>query len=300
MIKFLPTQLAIFLKNKPDRRNLMLLFRFLGVLLILIAGFTVVFQFLMLAEGQRYSWVTGVYWTLTVMSTLGFGDITFESDIGRIFSVVVLLSGMVSLLVVLPFTFIEFFYAPWMQAHSAARAPRVLAEWISGHSVLTRFGPVDAALIRRLQQYHYPYVLLVQELEEALRLHDLGLNVVVGDLDDPETYRRVRVDQAALVATTLSDTLNTNVAFTVREISATVPIVATAASPASVDILELAAATESGMAKLVVPCSFLGIVQYLVGFRRFLEPGGGRFVPRIAVRVIFDRQLAIGAGNLSR
>ena len=27
------------------------------------------------------------------MSTLGFGDITFESDAGRIFSVVVLLSG---------------------------------------------------------------------------------------------------------------------------------------------------------------------------------------------------------------
>jgi hypothetical protein len=59
---------------------------------------------LMLYEGRQYSWVTGFYWTLTTMSTLGFGDITFHSDAGRLFSVVVLLSGIVFLLVMLPFT----------------------------------------------------------------------------------------------------------------------------------------------------------------------------------------------------
>jgi Trk K+ transport system NAD-binding subunit len=39
---------------------------------------------------------------------------------------------------------------------------------------------------------------------------------VVGDLDDPEAWRRVRVDQAALVAATGNDFSNTNVSFTVR------------------------------------------------------------------------------------
>ena len=42
-------------------------------------------------EGQAHSWLTGLYWTLTVMSTLGFGDITFHSDLGRAFSIVVLM-----------------------------------------------------------------------------------------------------------------------------------------------------------------------------------------------------------------
>ena len=58
------------------------------------------------------------------MSTLGFGDITFHTDLGRIFSIVVLISGMIFLLILLPFTFIEFFYAPWMNAQAATRAPR--------------------------------------------------------------------------------------------------------------------------------------------------------------------------------
>lgn len=50
-------------------------------------------------EGQTHSWVSGTYWTLVVMSTLGFGDITFPSDVGRAFSVVVLLSGTIFMLV---------------------------------------------------------------------------------------------------------------------------------------------------------------------------------------------------------
>jgi Trk K+ transport system NAD-binding subunit len=83
-------------------------------------------------------------------------------------------------------------------------------------------------------------VILVRDITEALKLHDMGLNVVVGDLDDPETYSKIRVDQAALLATTHTDVVNTNVAFTAREVSADVPIVATAQADGSVDILELA------------------------------------------------------------
>jgi Trk K+ transport system NAD-binding subunit len=78
------------------------------------------------------------------------------------------------------------------------------------------------------------------DLTEALLLHDQGYRVMLGDLDDPETYRRLNVDRAELVATTRTDMTNANVAFTVREISEKVPIVATASLPASVDILELA------------------------------------------------------------
>ena len=75
-------------------------------------------------EGEQHSWITGFYWTLVVMTTLGFGDITFTSDIGRLFSIVVLLSGVVLLLVMLPFMFISLFYAPWLEARVRMRAPR--------------------------------------------------------------------------------------------------------------------------------------------------------------------------------
>jgi len=113
-MKVLGAQLAYLLSQQKSRGNLKTLMKFVFFLLIVILLFAGVFHWIMIkVENQNHSLITGIYWTLTVMSTLGFGDITFLSDIGRLFSVVVLLTGIVFLLVLLPFTFIRFFYAPW-------------------------------------------------------------------------------------------------------------------------------------------------------------------------------------------
>ncbi len=220
-----------------------ILIRFLLALAIMVTVYSILFHYIMAYEGQDFSWVTGFYWTLTVMSTLGFGDITFHDDLGRIFSICVLLSGVLFLLILLPFTFIQFFYAPWMEAQSAARAPRELPEETTGHVIMTYYGSVTSTLIKKLKQYHYSYVVLVPELQDALRLSDLDVKVVVGELDDPETYQKIRVETAAMVVTTRSDAVNTNVVSTVRGISETVPAIATARDPASIDILKLAGST---------------------------------------------------------
>ena len=243
MMKFLISQIAAYLKPSSNRRNIRLLLRFILILFGLVAFFSVVFHLIMEAEGQHHhSWLTGVYWTLTVMSTLGFGDITFDSDLGRVFSVIVLLSGMVFLLVLMPFTVIEFFYAPWVEAQARARTPRELSEDLTGHVILTNHDPVTAALIRKLEQYKYPYVLVVKDPETALKLHDQGMRVMVGELDRPQTYERLRAGRAALVAATGSDVQNTNIAFTVRELSKEIPIITTADTKTAVDILQLAGA----------------------------------------------------------
>lgn len=239
VMKSLPIALS-FLTNPTRRRNLLTLSKLLLVFTVMVAIFTTAFHFLMAYEGKQYSWATGVYWVLVVMSTLGFGDITFESDLGRLFSVVVLLAGSTFMLALLPFMFIQFFYVPWMEAHEAARAPRELPETLKGHVLLTGAGPVERTLIRMLDRSGIEYATIVSELPEALRLHDEGLRVMVGDPDDPATYVRARANQAALVVALQRDTRNTNVAFTVREFAPDVSIVATASSPASVDILELA------------------------------------------------------------
>lgn len=218
----------------------MTLLRLIVAFVGLVVVYSLAFRYLMLFEGERHSWITGFYWTLTTMSTLGFGDITFTSDIGRVFSMVVVLSGIVFMLVILPFTFIEFFYGPWIEARAASRVPRKVPEDMQGHVVLTLYGPVASALIAKLEQFNYPYVVVLPELDEVLRLGDMGISAVYGELDDPETYHRLRVEHAALVATTRTDIANTTVVFTVRGITATTPIIATAREDASVEILRLA------------------------------------------------------------
>jgi voltage-gated potassium channel len=241
-MKFLSSQLAFITQSGDHKRNLRLLLRFVVLLLLMMTVFTVLFHVLMVYEdrAQEHSWITGLYWVLTVMSTLGFGDITFRSDLGRIYSIVVMVSGVMFLLVVLPFTFIEFFYAPWLSAQRQARAPRQVPGHVSGHVLLAEYDPVSQAVIDRLKTYNKQYYLIESDLNRALELHDQGVSVMLGERDDVQTYESARAAHAAMVVATSNDHMNSNIAFTVRELTETVPIVSLARAAESVDVLELA------------------------------------------------------------
>ncbi len=242
-MKFLPSQIAFFMQSRSAQRNMRFLFRFVLLLVVVITLYSVLFHVIMNHEGREYSWATGFYWTLTVMSTLGFGDITFLSDTGKLFTLVVLLSGIIFLLVMLPFTFIQFFYAPWLEAQTRLRAPRELPAETGGHVIIVGGDATAQALGHDLAQYSHPYVLLCTEAQTALDLQDQGHTVAVGDYDDPETYRRLRVGQAAMVVALDGDVRNTNVAFTAREASPDIPVVCGADQDEAVDILSLAGST---------------------------------------------------------
>ncbi|MCP4672714.1 MAG: potassium channel protein, partial [Desulfobacula sp.] len=242
-MKFLPAQLLYFTRSRTTKRNFKLLFNFLVVLTMLVVIYSVLFHFIMLFEEKEFTWITGFYWTLTVMSTLGFGDITFASDLGKAFTMVVLMSGILFLLVMLPFTFIQFFYAPWLEAQSRAKTPRELPKKTTGHVILTSFDSLTINLVKQLKKYDYEYAIVAADLPHALELYDLNFKVVVGDLGDPETYRRLRIQNAAMVVANNDDMVNTNISFTVREISKNVPIVTNADVDDSIDILQLSGST---------------------------------------------------------
>ncbi len=243
-MKFLASQLGYFVSDRAARVNLRALFQYLLFLAALVALYTAVFHLIMTrVDGQTHSWVTGFYWTLTVMTTLGFGDITFTSDIGRLFSVVVLLSGVVFLLVLLPFLFIRLFYAPWLEAQVRMRAPRDVAAGTKDHVIIVEHDAIAVGLMGRLQSAAIPYVLVEPDPAAAAALAADGVHVVTGEIDSSETYRRLDVDRARMLVANRADTTNTNITLTVREVSATVPIAAVAENEESVDILALSGAT---------------------------------------------------------
>jgi Trk K+ transport system NAD-binding subunit len=244
-MKTISTHLSYFLKDREVKRNLRILLRYVAVLVAVIAVYTVVFHFIMLyVEGEEHSWITGLYWTLTVMSTLGFGDITFQSDIGRLFSVFVLLSGIVMLLIVLPFAFIRFFYAPWLESQIRNTAPRALPDDTEGHVVLTNYDTIAQGVIRRLERDEIPYVVLEPDPHTAANLQVDGVRVVTGDVDNKETYDAVQADRARFVLANHDDQMNTNITLTVREVAPDVPLAALIGDDDSQDILELSGATQ--------------------------------------------------------
>ena len=242
-MKFVVSQLAYYLKDRDFKRNFKILLRYLSFTGIVIITYSIIFHIIMAkVEGQDHSWVTGLYWTLTVMSTLGFGDITFESDIGRIFSIVVLLTGIVSLLIVLPFAFIRHFYVPLLESQDKNRAPRKVPTGTKDHILICSYDVIARDLIKRLKQESTPYYVIENSLVKALEIFDEQVPVILGELDNPESFALANITDAKLVLVNRNDTLNTKIILTIRQIAPAIPIIAIASDDESVDVLQLSGA----------------------------------------------------------
>ena len=214
----------------------------LGIGVLMVVVHSICFMALTQLEPGERSWIGAVYWTITTMSTLGYGDITFTSDAGRLFSLWVLLSGVVYMLVLLPFFVIQYVVTPWLDRRRAARTPRRVPPALRDHVLLVGSDAVTQTFAARAERSRVPAVVVLEDATLAGELHDQGRNVVVGPLDSAATYRSAGASRARMVVSTLSDTANTNVAFTVRQAAARVPIAVTASKPVSVDVLDLAGA----------------------------------------------------------
>ncbi|TVP59316.1 MAG: potassium transporter TrkA [Gemmatimonadales bacterium] len=235
--------MAILMEEGEVRQNLGVLIKFLAFLAAVMVLFSVLFHVIMIrVEGQEHSWFTGFYWTLVTMSTLGFGDVTFQTDLGRVFSVVVLFSGVILLLVVLPFIFIRYFYAPWFEAQVRYRAPRQLKTTISDHVIVSDYDLLGPGLVAQFRAHEIPYVFLCPDAERAASLSRDGIEVVYGDLDAIDTYYKIHANSARLLVANQDDRTNTNVILTAREVAPELPILAIANSEDAIDILQLAGA----------------------------------------------------------
>lgn len=192
-MKFIISQLTFLVTDREQRANLRALFKYLAFLAVLVTTYAVLFHVIKLnVEGEQHSWITGFYWTLVVMTTLGFGDITFQSDIGRFFSIVVLLSGVFLLLVMLPFLFIRLFYAPWLEARVRLRAPRSVPDGTRHHVILTAYDAIVIGLTARLRAEQIDYFVIEPDPATAARLVGDGISVLAGDNDSGDTYERAR------------------------------------------------------------------------------------------------------------
>ncbi|WP_339705557.1 NAD-binding protein [uncultured Kriegella sp.] len=242
-MKFVSSQLAYYLKDSAFKRNARKLLRYVALLAVVVLIHSILFHIIMMTvEGRFYSWVTGFYWTLTVMSTLGFGDITFESDIGRLFSIIVLLSGIILLLVVLPFAFIRFFYVPYLDSTNKNKVPRQVPAGTKDHIIICSLEMIARDLTEKLGQEKIPYYIIESDSQIALERHDKNIPVILGESDEEETFRLANIDQAKLVLVNKNDTENTKIILTIRHAAPNVPIVVIANEEEAIHVLQLSGA----------------------------------------------------------
>jgi len=157
--------------------------------------------------------MNAVYWVVMTITTVGYGDIVFSSSLGRLFSIVVSLSG-----IALVFAFVlPGIVTPWFE-HLGRELPERVPEWMSGHILICGYGPMVERLTERLDEMGIEFA-IVESRESVARSIFKRYITVWGDPSDVQVLRNANISTARMVMVNYTDEVNADVILTIREVS---------------------------------------------------------------------------------
>lgn len=231
----------------------------------MLAIYSLAFMWLMKFEGQTQNVdpITAFYWVIVTIATLGYGDIVFYSYAGRLFSILVALSGLFLLwAVILPFEIIPRF------ERLARIIPSEAPSDMSNHIIICGYNSLVDQLAERLHMIKAPF-LIIERSEETVRKIYQRYPTMQGDPSDPDVLFDAKIKQAKLFISNEAEELNAEVIMAIREIS-DIEIIA------MVDDLERCRFLKfAGASRIISPKTLLGnfISQIAVPSEKRVLPG---------------------------
>lgn len=254
---------------------------------LLVVLYGLIFMELMSFEGQldNVDPVTAFYWVITTMTTVGYGDVVFESLPGRVFSSVVGLSGIFILFALA----LPLIVTPGLERLSRempSKAPPKMRD----HIIICGYNPIVEALAENFRRQRIPF-LVVERSEETARKISKKYQVIWGDPAERDVLVNANIGSAKLLIANERDERNADIALTVREISE-VEVVALAEDLARARFLSYA-----GASRIISPKSLLGtfIAQITSPPRKGVFPGAVKLFGGVLVELpIFPGSPLIG------
>jgi Trk K+ transport system NAD-binding subunit len=176
-------------------------------------------------SGQDLDLIDAIYFTVTIMTTTGFGDIHLRDAPPplQLYGVALMLSGTAALAIL---------FALITDALISARLARVLGanipRGLHDHVIVCGLGNIGYRIVEQLHDLGIPVV--AAELQETNRylpaVRRLGVPTLVADIRLPETLQTLHVEQArSVVVVTSSDIVNLEAALNVQALSPEVRVV---------------------------------------------------------------------------
>jgi Trk K+ transport system NAD-binding subunit len=195
---------------KPLRKSLLI---YVAATALLVVVYSFVFLFLMVsAEGRSYTAVDAVYWVITTMTTQGAGDIVFVSSIGKIFSMVVELTGIVLFFAIL----IPIVVAPVLQSVRASVPTKSKAQ---EHVLIVGYSPMVDTIIGELNERDLPYLVIDGDRDVVQALVERKIPCICGDPSDEVTLQNAQIQRAKKVVLNQSDEKNAIIALVAKKLT---------------------------------------------------------------------------------
>ncbi|MGB9371188.1 MAG: NAD-binding protein [Halobacteriota archaeon] len=195
---------------RPLRKSLLI---YVAATVLLVVVYSLVFLFLMVsAEGRSYTAVDAVYWVITTMTTQGVGDIVFVSSIGRIFAVLVELTGIVLFFAIL----IPIVVAPLLQS---VRASVPTKSKLREHVLIAGYSSMVDTIIEELDERDLPYLVIDGDRDVVQALVERKIPCIYGDPSDEVTLQNAQIQRAKKVVLNQSDEKNAIIALVAKKLT---------------------------------------------------------------------------------
>jgi len=192
----------------------------MAVLLAILLG-TVVFHLL-----EGWSILDSLYVTVQTVTTVGFGDLTPRTTIGRLFATFFMMLGVGVVLYALTSTVQSIVHSELFARYGHSRKMSKLRD----HFIICGAGRVGSHLIRSLRAIDGVFVVIESDQGKVEALMNLGIPTLVRDATLEESLIEAGVQHARGIATCLPDDAdNVYVVLTARDLNPRIHIVARAA-----------------------------------------------------------------------
>jgi voltage-gated potassium channel len=193
---------------------------FLAVFGVILVG-TVVFHVL-----EGWSILDSLYVTAQTVTTVGFGDLTPRTTLGRAFAAVFMMVSVGVVLYALTSTVQTIVHSELFATYGHSRKMRHMRD----HFIICGAGRVGSHLIRSLRAANGNFLVIENDQAKVEALMELGITVLPRDATLEDTLREAGVEYASGLATCLPDDAdNVYVVLTARDLNPKLHIVARAA-----------------------------------------------------------------------
>lgn len=188
------------------------------VLVITLLGSCLVAGTLVFHYTKEMPWVHATYFTVTILTTVGFGDYHLHRDPPALqaFGMLLMFAGitLIALLVSL--------FSHFLITGGATRAQHARAAWRRRrHVIVAGMGSLGHAVVRELHERGEQVVCIEQDsVAAALVAEQHRMPVIEGDATKAETLLRAGIDRArAVMAVTSDDGVNLEIALRARTLA---------------------------------------------------------------------------------
>jgi len=185
------------------------------VALLLLNIYILLFKYIMVLEGQleNANAITAIYWATTTVATVGYGDVVFTSLMGRVFSILVQITGIILISGFLA----TYVITPWMDRVIRFRMPRKVSSGTKDHIIICGYNQLVETLIDELAEQEIVFIIIEDEEDIIKELVYRDIPCIFGTPSDKQTLMNAGIEKAIILIANKSDERNANIVLTARE-----------------------------------------------------------------------------------